>query len=69
MQHDKSEVVKNPLVSTQQLYEIVRENQVANRTDIPVTMSDYTSIKDFLIRKRGKTQSSANILDIEVVNK
>ena len=58
MQHVKSEVVKNPLVSTQQLYEIEREKQVANRAenqDVPVTMPDYTSIKDCLIRKRGKT--------------
>jgi hypothetical protein len=31
LQHAKSEVVKNPLVSTQQLYEIEREKQVANR--------------------------------------
>ena len=62
MQHVKSEVVKNPLVSTQQLYEIVRENQVANRTDIPVTMSYYTSIKDFLIRNRGKTQHNTQTL-------
>ena len=47
MQHAKSEVVKNPLVSTQQLYEIEREKQVANRAknqDVPVTMPDYASI-------------------------
>ena len=34
--------------------------------DIPVTMSDFTSIKDCLIRKRGITQTATNILDIEV---
>ena len=58
MQLVKSEVVKNPLVSAQQLCEIEREKQVANRAenqDVPVTMPDYTSIKDCLIRKRGKT--------------
>ena len=69
MQHVKSEVVKNPLVSTQQLYETERQKQVANRAeneDVPVTMPDYTSIKDCLIRKRGKTQSATNILDVEV---
>ena len=69
MQHAKSEVVKNPLVSTQQLYEIEREKQVANRAknqDVPVSMPDYASIRDCLIRKRGKTKNAINILDVEV---
>jgi hypothetical protein len=69
MQHAKSEVVKNPLVSTQQLYEIEREKQVANSAksqDVPVTMPDYASIRDCLIRKRGKTKNATNILDVEV---
>ena len=69
MKHAKSEVVKNPLVSMQQLFEIEREKQVANRAknqDVPVTMPDYASIRDCLIRKRGKTKNATNMLDVEV---
>jgi hypothetical protein len=71
MNQVKNKVVTNPLVSTQQLYETERDNQVAIRAEkkeTSVTMPDYSSIRSCLIRTRGKTKSdnATNILEVDV---
>ena len=71
MNQVKNKVVTSPLVSTQQLYETERDNQVAIRAEkkeTSVTMPDYSSIRSCLIRTRGKTKSdnATNILEVDV---